>query len=191
MSNIYSIKVISTLFIMFLVSCSEPCVTFENEIYTESNSNLNYELKQNFDVLFSALGESNIDSSAFETYRFFYGAYDDSLKVLLNVTNKNDDYVLRKVVFTAKSLEQVTIYNDNKINLKASDWDALQNDLYAHKYWTENNEGEVKGIRGASLYIEGSRPQAKSCGKRIYHLIHKWNPKNDPLFKTYKVLLEK
>ncbi|MGB0869270.1 MAG: hypothetical protein ACPGSD_06710 [Flavobacteriales bacterium] len=191
MSNVYSIKALSTLIIIFLVSCSEPCKTFENEIYTESNSNLNYELKQNFDVLFLALGESNIDSSAFETYRFFYGAYEDSLKVLLKVTNENSDYVLRKVVFTAKSLEQVTIYQDDKIDLNSSDWNALQSNLYEHKYWTQNNEGDLKGIRGASLYIEGSRPQAKSCGKRIYHLIHKWNPKNDPLFKIYKGLFEK
>ncbi|WP_421799539.1 hypothetical protein [Haliscomenobacter sp.] len=162
------------------VQKNKDCSKFENEIYQEvSDTSL---AKEAFDFqkyLLEKFGEKSVKGINYGAYHLqFYSSfgYGKSVKFV----NKNGVYSI-----AVKCITKEELYPDCKeyaIRIDKEEWNELERMIYEFNFWTEEDFKTSKDVLDGYAYIlEGNRPEAKKCNKKIYKLVGRGSPKYDKI----------
>mgnify|MGYP000156119529 FL=1 len=87
---------------------------------------------------------------------------------------------------TAKGItdrQGIRIVDSSSSNISMEKWNEFQRLISASKFWTLSLKKDKRVfLDGTEFILEGSRPQASSCGKRTYQIYGDISPKGDEFF---------
>ena len=184
----------------FLFSCDNPCAQFKAESYNEDELKIEYEAKEGLQTLYNYLGEPDYSKSEVESYRLLSGAADELTKSIIRLDKTKSGYTISYKIFSAMATADrdmnVNIVEEDRFDLSEEDWNTFIKLIYDKKFWTMPEMTGKTGYKGITYFIEGARPQAKTCDKRTEHMVTRWNPKPghfyticmhiEDLLRTYK-----
>lgn len=78
---------------------------------------------------------------------------------------------------------EIRVVDSSSSNISMEKWSEFQRLISASKFWTlslkKNNRGMLDGTE---FILEGSRPEARICGKRTYQIYGDLSPNRDDFF---------
>ncbi|MEZ4804395.1 MAG: hypothetical protein R2852_02630 [Bacteroidia bacterium] len=184
------------LILIFLTCCNnnlqmnEQCSKFENEIYQniQIDSASSREVLEFQKYLFTTFDESSIKGLNNEAYLLqFYSShgYGESVKF----EKKNGGGLVSIKCKNKKDIFEDCF--DYQIKISSEEWDILEKMIYEFNFWVADDFGVKRVVLDGSAYLlEGNRPEAKKCNKKIYKLVSRISPQYDKMGALCNNILE-
>jgi len=137
------------------------------------------------------LDEPDMHKLDFESYKLIFSSWLDGRNLIRLDKNKS----LYTITFKEYSLK--TGFNDAiieryyKREISENDWNRFEALIYKHHFWTTDLFKERLVADGCGIIIEGRRPQASRCGKKIDQIVIRFSPDNeDEIGILYREVME-
>lgn len=175
-----------------LNSCSN-CGEFATEQYPEPDTlTLLSKPLRHLRGTYEKIGEFEIPLPKDRAYRMYYKFSFEECAYVMHLTKTQNGCMIacRYVnwIPSDASWETISVEWTNK-TMSMRQWNEFENRMIEAKFWTMPQHIDRQGADGHTIFLEGYRPQAAACGKRTYHLIHRWSPEAGPLRDAVDMLI--
>lgn len=163
-----------------LLSC-QNCKKFENESY-KLEINEDFEaMKIHIDSVNRKIEETDYTELDYESYRLIYSSGQIKEFKLLRIDRTNNGDKLTYKEFSSpeymKGEFAVTYFKERK--LLDFQWDYLENLIYEYDFWTADLYRVRTTLGGNAFILEGNRPQAEMCNKKVRNIVMRGSPTED------------
>lgn len=164
--------------IISFFSCN-PCEKYSGEKYPDDTFTYQFDSAGiiSMNTYFKKYDEPELRNWGFETYRLAVGHVFSDTFHIIRIGQENFEYYFmhKKLVSLNDSAYSIASIIEKKVS--TMEWRALKKTIYQNEYWTLPREINRHGLDGSGWTIEGRRPDAENCGKRGYHVVNRWSPK--------------
>ncbi|MEL7122872.1 MAG: hypothetical protein AAFO07_25720 [Bacteroidota bacterium] len=185
---------ILTLFLM--IACQdktqekETCVRYLNENYLEPITDISI-INEAFEyhmVLLEMFDENSVKDFKNEAYHLqFYSSHGYGKSVKFEKRLKGGTISVKCI----RNEDWFTDCRDYQIEIDSTDWRILENIIYEFDFWTVEDFRSRKNVLDGYVYfLEGNRPEAITCNKKIYKLVARASPKYDKIEALCENILE-
>ncbi|GEM_PF-6741851 len=167
-----------TLFtVLLLLGCTDnkECLTYSKEIYADNkvdSTRLSQVLKYK-DILLERFNETSIRGLNDEAYHLmFYSAHGFGKSVKFE--KNSGAYSLSVKCVLKRDWYPCKAYS---IKISEQEWNVLRQMTIDFNFWTEKQIDTPKNVLdGHTYFLEGVRPDAERCGKKIYNIAARSSP---------------
>ena len=171
------------------VQVKGECLKYENETYKETiDTSLIEEAFEYQEILLERFGESSVKELNHEAYHFqFYSShgYGKSIKF----ENKIGGCSISVKCKSKKDwFEECKEY---QMGIGKDEWNELEKMIYEFNFWTDEDfRGNRDVLDGYVYFLEGKRPEAEKCNKKIYKLVGRGSPRYDKMGALCESILD-
>ena len=173
-----------------LSKSNDECSKFKNEIYTEHiiDSKMKTEALTTHKSLLRKFNEDSVEELNHESYQMqFYSSHGNGK--LIRFEKKNSGGILS--VKCNGKVDWQSECKEYQIDIELDEWHVIENMIYEFNFWTSEEFRENKNVLDGYVYfLEGKRPKAEKCNKKIFKLVGRSSPRYDKIAALCENILE-
>jgi len=177
---------------LIVFSDCNPCDKYKDEIYKVETFQSRFDSTglESMKTFLKIYNEPEMNTLDHESYRLFFGhVFSDTIHIIRIGNSNSNYYFMHKKLIRDSDTTAVVVENIEK-NLPISEWKIFKKSIYRNEYWMLPREIDKEGLDGGTWTIEGRRPDAEICKKRIYHIVSRWSPEEGKFRKICEKLIE-
>ena len=169
---------LTALSILFCIRCN-PCEPFDKEIYPVETHARYFDSMgvARLNKCLKRYSEPPLDQLDHESYRLYYEHVFSDTTQMMRIGNRHSAYYFIHKKLVPDSDSTMRVSETIELPLLPQEWEVCKTIIYRNGYWTLPREIDRYGLDGGTYILEGRRPEADICGKRSYHLVSRWSPK--------------